>query len=73
MKSTRVKKRDGLVPATTVRLFAARELFAVFRANAANAEAGAMTYTLPGSHDTLVPAHEHAPMHEHFALTKENK
>jgi phosphogluconate dehydratase len=50
-----------------------RELFSVFRANAANAEAGAMTYTLPGSPDNLVPTHEPAPMHEHFALPKENK
>jgi phosphogluconate dehydratase len=50
-----------------------RELFSVFRANAAGAEAGAMTYTLPGSRDTIVPAHEPVPVHGHFAISPEKK
>ena len=50
-----------------------RELFTVFRANAVHAEAGAMTYTLPGLQDNIVPAHEPPPMHEHFAFTKAKK
>jgi phosphogluconate dehydratase len=50
-----------------------RELFAMFRANAAGAEMGAITYAQPQAHDALVPAPEPAPMHEHFAVSTGKK
>jgi phosphogluconate dehydratase len=55
------------VDLTEYRYGMGRELFEVFRANAAGAEQGGMTYVLP-PHPRSQTQNEREPIHDHFAL-----